>query len=994
MVNVEQNDPPRKDLSRTTKDTLAKYLGQKTAQNYFPVDGGTGWTSTSITSETPGLTPPIPSPNEPTKNSNWFTKGTYSTDGTSNVSEPLRGWKPRQKFEPPETSIGSRSDQLDLKKGKDPAGDPDLDGNDLLSKNESLEKIERYSNAVLKNNRFTRENKYVDFDVSDSSSNVRSEPVVYHPEYGPFTIDKLAQIAPTLLLRASDSEIEKLPGQERFPGEEKLVLKKIELVKLEARDAIESLSDAEASSADFFSIADGSWGTFTNFETQFDGSSLSAMEALAIVLTKGIFKIMDSLLDLVITTNKSFNPNEEPDRLGLQLGKSFATAQISGDPSTLEFWDILYYLTGLFGIVPTRNSYTLCVFQGLKALFESNNTDSNLFGIELPSILSATAGERGFSQATPGYISTLARAILRANLIFYDTFAKIPKNDMIMGTISVISNSKILKILNAIAAIGDGIISSYDYKAKLSSLSETSSMFDATPRQFKSNGRSIPYAAGAAPSYYLLPSSILQLKIDNPNLGGDLPISSMTDRIKILESGARMFKTNRSDPEQVSKIENILEAAYVPFYFHDLRTNEIISFHAFLDSITDGFSAEYESVSGFGRIDPVQIYKGTQRRMGLSFYVAALDDADFDEMWTKINKLVTLVYPQYTEGRVLAKGGYNFVQPFSQMVGASPLIRLRLGNLFRSNYSKFALARVFGAGLSGKSFQDTSPAAPSQASPAPAQAPPPAANSSPATDSESIQDPLEQEIFELAVERKTAFTFKNLDVLKQKLYPLLTNGLSAFSGLTEDDVQRLQFSIINHNKDASSAEIMWQSWNYGLDTISIFNFKERLTNEYGSAGSYPIFFEKISDFKIVDREPLVRQILANRQKTAPGVGTPVPATSSAPVGAVSPSSGSLESTNVNQNADPENLSSIEKFMQSSQNSVVKSFESAGGRGLAGVITNLDFDWYDKVTWDTRDGRKAPMMCKVTIGFTPIHDISPGIDSLGYNRAPVYPGGKK
>jgi hypothetical protein len=32
------------------------------------------------------------------------------------------------------------------------------------------------------------------------------------------------------------------------------------------------------------------------------------------------------------------------------------------------------------------------------------------------------------------------------------------------------------------------------------------------------------------------------------------------------------------------------------------------------------------------------------------------------------------------------------------------------------------------------------------------------------------------------------------------------------------------------------------------------------------------------------------------------------------------------------------------------------------------------------------------MCKVTLAFTPIHDIAPGLDHLGFNRAPVYPVG--
>ena len=61
-----------------------------------------------------------------------------------------------------------------------------------------------------------------------------------------------------------------------------------------------------------------------------------------------------------------------------------------------------------------------------------------------------------------------------------------------------------------------------------------------------------------------------------------------------------------------------------------------------------------------------------------------------------------------------------------------------------------------------------------------------------------------------------------------------------------------------------------------------------------------------------------------------------------------------------------------------------------GKGLAGTIDSLNFDWYENVTWELTPGSRAPKMCKVSISFTPIHDISPGLDSNGFNRGPVYP----
>src|SRR5205814_7925206 len=89
----------------------------------------------------------------------------------------------------------------------------------------------------------------------------------------------------------------------------------------------------------------------------------------------------------------------------------------------------------------------------------------------------------------------------------------------------------------------------------------------------------------------------------------------------------------------------------------------------------------------------------THRKINMSFAVAATSKQDFDEMWLKVNKLITLVYPQWSAGtRLDTPDGQSFIQPFTQIPTASPLIRIRLGDVIRSNYSRFNLARLFGLG--------------------------------------------------------------------------------------------------------------------------------------------------------------------------------------------------------------------------------------------------------------------------------------------------------
>ena len=70
------------------------------------------------------------------------------------------------------------------------------------------------------------------------------------------------------------------------------------------------------------------------------------------------------------------------------------------------------------------------------------------------------------------------------------------------------------------------------------------------------------------------------------------------------------------------------------------------------------------------------------------------------------------------------------------------------------------------------------------------------------------------------------------------------------------------------------------------------------------------------------------------------------------------------------------------------NSITRAFEDRMGEGLAGVFTNLTFNWME-APWETDWNSRAPMACKVQFGFDPIHDISPGLDVNGFNRAPIY-----
>ena len=61
-----------------------------------------------------------------------------------------------------------------------------------------------------------------------------------------------------------------------------------------------------------------------------------------------------------------------------------------------------------------------------------------------------------------------------------------------------------------------------------------------------------------------------------------------------------------------------------------------------------------------------------------------------------------------------------------------------------------------------------------------------------------------------------------------------------------------------------------------------------------------------------------------------------------------------------------------------------------GRGIAVAINNVSFDFkLGSFPWELEPGNRAPRWIDVTLGVIPIHDITPGLDHKGFNRAPVY-----
>ena len=98
----------------------------------------------------------------------------------------------------------------------------------------------------------------------------------------------------------------------------------------------------------------------------------------------------------------------------------------------------------------------------------------------------------------------------------------------------------------------------------------------------------------------------------------------------------------RYTAESVEKIERQIDAEYIPFSFHDLRTNEVISLPAFITNVSENFSADYSSTHGFGRTDPVYGYSKTTRTIDFSFKLVAYNKTDHEYIYFVLNKLFVI----------------------------------------------------------------------------------------------------------------------------------------------------------------------------------------------------------------------------------------------------------------------------------------------------------------------------------------------------------------
>lgn len=918
-------------------------------------------------------------------------------------------------------------------------------GNSLLREaDKKTSPIQPIVSAVLANNRFTNNNKMNDevdgFQQPLASYNPSVRIPLQQPQSlgsrnldGSFkdeTFDKLALVGHVLSLRGSGEVGSQnrnynpiAAGSEAkafLPSNSQLAVERINPTTLEARDVYDNLANVTLGDANKISIAEGSWGALNNIYDPFSGMTALAMPVLAATLTIAVLTVVELLgAAASLASGKPVNaPTKHPD--GRYVFGKWSTelkATATSGP-TLSF-NFPPDIQSLLGIRQTQYPFMKALNKGM-FLF---------FGMDIDgALLSTVLG--GIDQAieTPGYNAVVCRSILRSTLTIIDqikrtfsspNFVSGIKN--ILSVLEIVKRSKVMSAINIFTMLGDTALADAEnvhevnrdgivYTSEIDSLDNNVAGSAVKKSKLKGTNK-LAWANNRTPSMFLMPTTVMGLSIaaaggDDNKLSAPLQQTlraeaySKNDTI-IVEpndktsngSGLRIPVVSNSDDEMsVEAIEKILEAEYVPFYFHDLRTNEIISFHSFLTSLTEDYSPQWESSDGYGRVDKIKIYKSTDRRINLSFWIASTSQNDFDDMWVKINKLVTLVYPQYTAGRKISPQNYNFTMPFSQVFASSPIIRLRIGDLVRSNYSKFNLARIFGL-----------------------------------TDYDNPQLNGTQLSFatNFAAFKKIKDTYESMlqrpwdsDGSKYKWYITGPDGMNIADGGMSINIP---IPIIG-----GSGEAAGKPFQVPTGLLPYYNVKPLRKYEAGGMGGININIS-ISSFGgkqsttddndveigIFELSPMSAseivknwnmdankaQKIASQLQQYESSGKNSQKTKGRqyilPASSVKLLDSSIKQFWLDNNASTQTgMSELLDFMSVKNNAIVRAFQETSGKGLAGVIENMSFDWHDQTTWEIDPRRRAPTRCKVTMAFSPIHDISPGIDHMGVNRAPTYPVGSQ
>lgn len=133
-----------------------------------------------------------------------------------------------------------------------------------------------------------------------------------------------------------------------------------------------------------------------------------------------------------------------------------------------------------------------------------------------------------------------------------------------------------------------------------------------------------------------------------------------TDKINALfPNDGKILGTGADYAEQVRNGGQTQGRDLVKFRFHILTADgkeKVLYFRAFLDAFADNYSGQWNPVKYLGRAEDFQIYSGFQRKISLSFKIAAASRAEMRPLYEKMIWLASATAPTYANDGQFMRG--------------------------------------------------------------------------------------------------------------------------------------------------------------------------------------------------------------------------------------------------------------------------------------------------------------------------------------------------
>lgn len=107
-------------------------------------------------------------------------------------------------------------------------------------------------------------------------------------------------------------------------------------------------------------------------------------------------------------------------------------------------------------------------------------------------------------------------------------------------------------------------------------------------------------------------------------------------------------------------------------WFYNVPAKKQTDFKAFLESFSDSTDANWSAEKTLGRMDDIQKYSNTTRKISASFKICAESEADAVQNLGKIGLLKRLLYPTFDDS-----GNFGNARPMNN----PPLMRVKFGNI-------------------------------------------------------------------------------------------------------------------------------------------------------------------------------------------------------------------------------------------------------------------------------------------------------------------------